>query len=355
MNKSVQKLTREYSVALKKFLNDEHESLLERAYCVGRDAIASGLGVLDVASIHQQALGARSSENAWTFFWEALSPFEVTHRGFREANARLQQLIEALEKRNSELAKVNRELHREIAQRKRTENALRQSEENLRRLSTEILHAQEEERKRISRELHDEVGQSLTVINMTLTAMKNNGAGKSPAIAKKIGDAQRLLNQTMETVHGFARELRPAMLDELGLVPALRSHLKSFARRTGLRVQFSVRGLVDGLSPEQKTVLYRVAQESLTNVARHAKAERVEVAIRRGQIGICMTISDNGRSFHYDPKATKRLGLLGMQERVRLVNGEFTLKAEPGKGTTIRVELPISSAPTFAPGGNLPH
>ena len=326
-------------------LTREHEALLEQAYEMGRDAIAGGFGVLDIACIHQQALSGFCkngvAEKADTFFGEALSPFEVTHRGFREANARLQQLIEALEKRNAELAKMNRDLQR--------------SEDALRRLSNEILHAQEEERKRISRELHDEVGQSLTAISMTLAAVKNNGAGKSPGLRRKVADAQQLLAATMETVHTFARELRPAMLDELGLVPALRSYLKSYARRTGLHVHFHIHGAIEGLSADQTTVLYRVAQESLTNVARHAKARRVEVAIRRSRIGICMTIADDGRSFRHDPAATKRLGILGMQERVRLANGQFSLKAEPGKGTTIRVELPIGSAPTLAADENLPR
>ena len=207
---------------------------------------------------------------------------------------------------------------------------------------------QEEERKRISRELHDEVGQALTGISMNLESLKKNGARKSPTLTRKLADTQSLLQETMETVHRFARELRPAMLDELGLLPALRSYLKGFANRTGLRVHFRGNPLAESLEDDQKTVVFRVAQESLTNVGKHAHASQVEVTVCKLKDGICMEIADNGRSFRENAqnsgKARKRLGLLGMQERVRLVNGKFTVKPLLGKGTTIRVVIPFTSA-----------
>ena len=360
MNKHVRRLTRHYSVTLRKYLADEQEAVLAEAYELGRLAIARGLGVLDMARVHQQALevctcprlmdaGRNSGLKAvHTFFLESLSPFEVTHRGFRETNFRLQQLIATLEKRNLELAEINRELQLEISGRKRTEKALRESEENLRNLSNQILNVQEEERKRISRELHDEVGQALTGISMNLESLKKNGLIKSPTLVRKIADTQNLLQETMEMAHRFARELRPAMLDELGLVPALRSYLKGFANRTGLRVHFRSNPIAENLADDQKTVLFRVAQESLTNVGKHAHASQVTVTVRMLKDSICMAIADNGRSFTADStnsdSSKKRLGLLGMQERVRLVKGRFTIKPVPGRGTTIRVVIPFTSA-----------
>jgi signal transduction histidine kinase len=366
-------LERRYVAMLLKFLTNNEEALLERAYELGRTAIARGSGVLDMVRIHQQAIQVllrpalaahkkrRAMKAAETFFLESLSPFEATHRGFRETNLKLQQLIATLEKRNLDLAEMNRELEKEIWQRKRTEKELRKSEEhfrelfnearrmeeNLRSLSNQILHAQEEERKRVSRELHDEVGQALTAVSVMLATLKNDRGGNLPTGGQKLADAQQLLQESMEAVHGFARELRPTILDELGLVPALRSCLQAFAERTGLTVRLRANPMAEQLNSEQKTVLFRVAQESLTNVAKHAEASRVDVLIRKLGDGIRMDVVDNGKSFRESSrkraKGKRRLGLLGMQERVRLVNGTFTVKPDPGRGTTIRVAIPFKS------------
>jgi signal transduction histidine kinase len=247
---------------------------------------------------------------------------------------------------------------RDITQRKQAEEALRQSEqhyqqlfhqaqhmqEQLRHLSNRLLHVQEEERKRISRELHDEVGQALTAVNVHLAM-----AQKSPETAhQQIADAHKLVEQTMEAVHRFARELRPAMLDDLGLGPALRSYIKAFSERTGLPVRFEAVPLIEQLGSDEKMVLYRVAQEGLTNVARHAQATEVDVTIRATRVALRLEISDNGKAFSTEqkenpdsPNAQKRLGLLGMQERVGLVNGTFHIEPREGKGTTLRVDLPL--------------
>jgi PAS domain S-box-containing protein len=230
---------------------------------------------------------------------------------------------------------------RDITERKRIEEALQN-------LSRKILQAQEEERRRISRELHDEVGQSLTAISVELAALRNNGTAKSANFSRTLASTQLLLQHTMNSVHDFARELRPAMLDELGLLPALRSHVKSFSERAGLRVEFRADPVVEKLTSEQKTAVFRIAQESLTNVAKHARATRVKVFLRPVGAGICLEIADNGRSFRPGPKNAarkkQRLGLLGMQERVRLVNGQFSIQPDPGRGTTVRVTVPLSSA-----------
>ena len=147
----------------------------------------------------------------------------------------------------------------------------------------------------------------------------------------------------MDAVHRFARELRPAMLDELGLLPALRSYLNGFAERTGIEVRLDGRGEAEDLDDEQKTVLFRVMQESLTNIAKHAAASRVTVTFRRVGGTVRLQIKDDGRGFEVERQfggnGKQRLGLLGMAERLRLVNGSLTITSALGEGTTVRAEL----------------
>lgn len=338
MNRDLQfqRLARRYATVLRKYAAEQRETVLEEAYELGRAAVAAEAGILDLARIHvearekllQPASGAKNhariSKLTGVVFLQALSPFEAMHRGFRELNGELQQR--------------NRELEAEAAVRKRLE-------ESLRRLSRRILRVQEEQRRRLSRELHDEVGQSLTAISVTLAALRHGSEAKRADFARTIGRVQRLLEETMEAVHRFALELRPALLDELGLLPALRSHIKRFSQRTGLRIRLVADAAAEQLDNDQKTAVFRIAQESLTNVARHAHASRVRISIRRSGGNICMEVFDNGKSFREAPpgaaRQRERLGLLGMQERARLANGLLTIKPEPGKGTTVWVTIPL--------------
>jgi signal transduction histidine kinase len=147
-------------------------------------------------------------------------------------------------------------------------------------------------------------------------------------------------------VHRFARELRPAVLDDLGLIPALHSFMKNFTARTGVRTRLTACAGVEELDAARRTVLFRVAQEALTNVARHAKASRVEVSIQKLPDGIGLKIQDDGKSFQVkrvlQGKGSKRLGLLGMRERLEMVGGRFEVESAPGKGTSVRAEIPLS-------------
>jgi signal transduction histidine kinase len=257
-------------------------------------------------------------------------------RAYRHDFERLERILDAYEPAANRIANTVA-----VSFVEERERVIRQQQEAMR-----ILDVQEEERKRISRELHDEVGRALTAINMNLAFLQRDGAAEAAALlSKKIADIGSQLVGAMDTVHKFARELRPAMLDQLGLVPALRSYMKEYAQSTGLPVRF--RGSIDGerLNAEQETVLFRVVQESLTNVAKHAQASGVDVTLRTVSNGIRMRIKDNGRGFVVDrerfAKGKKRLGLLGIQERLRLVDGRFEIRSSPGKGTTVEVEVPL--------------
>ncbi|EEF63240.1 histidine kinase [Pedosphaera parvula] len=374
MNKQFNGICQQYVAALRRYLVENDESALSEAYELGRKTISDGLGVIDMAKIHEEVLlgllpktnapfeTLQLAKSAGSFFSESLSPFEITHRGFRDANRSLRKANADLEDRNQALAIANGNLKREIEERKRAERELRESEEhyrilfnqarlmqeNLRHLSSQVLHVQEEERKRISRELHDEVGQALTAVNVSLALLKNAIDIKNVELRNKITDTQKLLEQTMESVHAFSRELRPAMLDDLGLIPTLRSFVKSFARRTGIQVSFWATDAVEKLAIDQKTVLYRVGQESLTNIAKHAHASHGAVTIRKSKNGFAMEIKDNGKSFQVDQKIAlkgkNRLGLLGIQERVKLADGEFKVESTPGKGTKLLVWIPMNGS-----------
>src|SRR5437588_8526436 len=218
-----------------------------------------------------------------------------------------------------------------------------------------ILHVQEEERKRISRELHDEVGQTLAAINAHLARVQRDGLGdQDSSLRARIADADKLLVGASEGMHSFARALRSAVLDDLGLLPALRSYLKDYAERTGLLVRFERAAGDVQLSSEQKTALFRIAQESLTNVARHARATEVVVTFGFVKGGIQLRVRDNGKgcSTKRQPMAAEktRLGLLGMQERVRLVNGRCILQSSPGRGTTVTAYIPLTGErPSVSP------
>ena len=259
-------------------------------------------------------------------------------------------------------------LKREIAQRKYTVKALQRSEryhrecleqsrqmqDQLRLLSRQLLSAQEEERKKISRELHDVIAQTLTGINVQLSALKKETIGNSQGLGQSITRTQRFVEQSVEIVHRFARELRPAVLDDLGLIPALHTFMKGFREQTGIRVTLAAFAAVEQVGSDERTVLFRVAQEALNNVGRHAQATEAKVGIQKGEGVICMTIQDDGKGFQMPSlaqgKRSIRLGLLGMRERVEMVGGSIRLISAPGQGTTVEARIPFATA--AKPGAN---
>ena len=279
----------------------------------------------------------------------------------KSSGNQLNRIHEELRQRTLDLAKSNKQLKKEIARRKIAEKSLRESErqscevlkksqllqEQFRLLSRRILQAQEDERKRISRELHDVVAQMLTGINVRLATLKKETSANTKDLSRKISHAQRLVLKSVDIVHKFARELRPSMLDDLGLIPALHSFLKKFTEDTGVRATLTAFEGLEKLSNTKRTVLYRVAQEAVTNVAHHAHASQVEVCFRKLPRSVSMQITDNGKSFDVEQmwktRKSQRLGLLGMRERVEMVRGKFKIESAPGKGTTVLVQIPFKN------------
>ncbi len=259
------------------------------------------------------------------------------------------------------LALANREMKREIVRRQAVEAALKQSkrrqdellqesrdmQERLRRLAHRVLRVQEAERKEVSRELHDEIAQTLVGINVHLENLARDVPVNPKAFRQRIARTQRLVEKSVATVHRFARDLRPTMLDDLGLIPALHGYLKEFTKRTKVRVQFTAFAGVEQLSSDRRTVLYRVAQSALTNIARHAQASQVKVSLQKVQNTVRLEIQDDGKSFdtarELYAKRHTRLGLLGMRERAEMVGGSFAVESAPGKGTTIRAQIPFGN------------
>ena len=364
--------SRRYQNALRTQINQGKKAGLASARGVGKQALAAGLQTLDLAKLHEQTLvaellpgvpaGKRAAliKQAGSFFAEAILPLEKTHASTQESAVYLRKIIETLSQRTVELAASNLELSQEIAHRKTAEAALKKSErhyselleqsdqlqEQLRQLSRQILSAQEEERREISRELHDVIAQTLTGINVRLAALSKEAATNTKGLDRSIARTQRLVEKSVDIVHRFARELRPAVLDDLGLIPALHSFMKNFTTRTGVRTQLTAFAGVEEMETARRTVLFRVAQEALTNVARHAKASRVKVSLQKMADGVCMKIEDDGKSFQVErtlhANGGKRLGLLGMRERLEMVGGKFGVESAPGQGTTITAQIPFN-------------
>lgn len=301
---------------------------------------------------------------AGRFFAATLVPIDRLHRSTRESFQQLEQRARVLREHTAALAKGNRQLKREIARRKAGEAAVKQAKEHyhrlfvhsqlmqkkLRHLARQILSAQEDERREISRELHDEVVQTLVGINVELAALGKTASLGLRAFKAKLARTQQLVEKSVSAVHQFARELRPAVLDDLGLIPALHAYMKILAVRKKLKIRLTAFAGVEALDSARRTVLYRVAQEALTNVARHAAARVVGVTIVPIPGAIRMEIHDDGRSFQVQQTLSattnKRLGLLGMRERVEMVGGSVTIESAPGKGTTVRAEIPFQAKGT---------
>jgi len=297
-----------YKQALKKYLaNKDDESSLHEAYELGREALREGIGLLDLTNIHHDALKAELKDDparpgtliqrlflANRFLDDILSPFEMARLGSQDANVALRRLYEVLEV----------------------------------------------EAKRIAHILHDESGQILATVYLELAEIKRNA---SEDVVKKVDYLTELLDEVREQLRRLSHELRPLILDQLGLMPALNFLADGVKIRNGLEV--AITGSTDGrLHPSIETVLYRTVQEALSNVTRHSHANQARVNVMIKSNIIYCTIKDDGIGFEvsHDKKASfQGLGLIGIQERVTALQGSLNVSSAPGSGTTLQVSIPL--------------
>jgi len=229
----------------------------------------------------------------------------------------------------------------ERAERRRAEEKLRQSHEQLRALSIHLQHVREEERIRIAREVHDELGQALTGLKLQLTWLAGRLPEQLPALQKKAHALAGTIDEIIQVVRRIATELRPGLLDTAGLPAALEWQTHEFQKQTGIqcRVIVAIRDMI--LDQDLNTAFFRIFQETLTNIIRHANATRVEVRLVESADSFILVVKDNGRGIsEQEIQNTKSIGLIGMSERAALLGGEVRWRGEPGKGTTVSVRIP---------------
>ena len=299
-----------YVAGLQEYLIGGGEAALHRAYELGREALAQGIGLLDMITLHQEALrtllrspsipqrALEMTVSADQFLLESLSSFEMAHRGVRESNVLLHRLNQTIE----------------------------------------------EEYKRIAHALHDEAGQLLASVYLAL----DEAARNTPQSREDLNKIKGLLDQIEKQLRQLSHEIRPTILEDLGLLPALQFLCDGVAARSGLRIDIERDGELL-LVPLSRTILYRIVQESLTNVARHAKASCVRIILRQEPQCIRCTIEDDGVGFDapMTVNGTGRpgLGLIGMRERVNSIGGSWSIQSNPGCGTKITVTIPSSNPP----------
>lgn len=239
-------------------------------------------------------------------------------------------------------------ISREITDRKRTEQELRDSRAQLRELSAHLQSVREEERTHIARELHDELGQVLTAIQLGLSALDSavHAGSDVAALQQGLGSLVRLADSASHAVQRLATDLRPPILDGLGLGAALEWQTDAFVERTGIACELVLPQQLPQFSSDIETAVFRIVQEALTNVTRHAEATRAEVTLQLDQNSLILRIVDNGKGMLLsEASQRRRLGVVGMRERAYMLGGELRLQSKPGQGTQIEVSLPL-------PGGD---
>jgi signal transduction histidine kinase len=234
-------------------------------------------------------------------------------------------------------------LEGEIERQRRAE---RHTRRELERLSARLVTVQEEERRSLARELHDEVGQALTAIKMDVSVALR-GADSQSRERSSLEDARAIAENTLQSVRDLSQLLHPSVLDDFGLPETLTAYLRSFSKRTGIQADFVQHAMTARLAPDTEVCIYRIVQEALTNVARHSGARRVRVTLERTDDALTLLVEDDGRGIEASgggETTSGGLGLVGMRERAQAVGGSFAIRSQPGQGTKIQVLIPIRPA-----------
>jgi PAS domain S-box-containing protein len=221
---------------------------------------------------------------------------------------------------------------------------LKESFSAIRELTEHLQNIREQERAHMAREIHDELGQLLTVLKMDVSWLKKRVTTTEPAIKEKFTELLEMLDTTVKTVRRIASELRPTLLDDLGLVAAMEWHLEEFEKRSGIAKEFNTSVTEVSIDDSMKIGLFRILQESLTNVARHSQAQKVNVGLEKNNGHIILKITDNGKGFDTSRTTRKTLGLLGMKERTEMMGGEYQITSKPGEGTVVEIKVPVPVA-----------
>ena len=238
---------------------------------------------------------------------------------------------------------------RDVTERVRSEQALHRSKEELRELASAANSVREQEKSRIARELHDELAQALTALKMDVSWVRERLSGEQGAITEKLNAMQHMLDSTVAATRRISADLRPLMLDDLGLVPAAEWLVQNFRQRTGIACEFALGVPELELRDPHATAVFRILQESLTNIARHAHASLVEVTIDVEDSIVVLMVRDNGHGFEPDSsRKPNSYGLMGLRERAYLLGGDVRIDSGEGRGTTIEVRIPLSEQATLS-------
>lgn len=306
------------------------------ALCTYPLAAVKAADLFEVVRTHQFAIAKRRGK------WEVVETSEL-----KRTKEQLRQLSEQLEhrvaQRTAELAAANAALTGEIAERRETTQQLTALSERLRALSAGVQSAREEEGTRIAREIHDELGSSLTALKWEIEGLVPLVSSDIPAVQKRLNAMMRLADSIIHSAQRIAAELRPGILDDLGLVEAVESQAQEFQDRSGIPTSFNSTLDTIPLNHDQSVAVFRIVQEALTNILRHANATRVEISADEHAAEFVLKIRDNGSGITDEAKSQPlSLGLLGMQERAHLVGGTIDIHGDAGKGTTVTLRIPLS-------------
>jgi len=249
-----------------------------------------------------------------------------------------------VKERTLDLQRINERLQREIGEREGKERELKETMERLRALSAGLQHAREEERRRIAMDVHDRLGQALTGLKINLSLLGRKVAGDAESV-ERLQSMSDLIDETIRAVREISSDLRPGVLDDLGLVAALDWQLKEFQDMAGINCSLHARLDDDSMDAGLRTALFRIAQEALTNVARHSGATHVEVRLAGDENYLLLEVMDNGRGIREEEIASRgSLGILGMKERAREFGGELEIRGGDGEGTVLAVKVPFNRA-----------